>query len=237
MNDDRAAKLILGSFEAHRLTVIANSGRAWRWAEGVILFPEALCPMCNGVMTSTRIWEVNERAQKVVKAVSLVDGRLRKVTGAIHPHVDGSEGGPVCTGDARSTTEALFLGLGMGSPYWSADAKWYQDAFGHTCSSGSRRNSRNHLSESIKLGEAVKVAPVAVEPVVVATQPEPLGSSSTCNCPDCQRRRENVRRRQQRTTNAVQPERPLFDGTMAGNTESTGISAAEQPTGLHVDRL
>jgi hypothetical protein len=160
---DEYAKMIAANFDQHRQQVADKATtHVWRWKSGVILFPEALCPLCNGTMRSTRIWHVDERAQRLIGAAYINRSRLIRVGRAVHPHVDGSASGPICLGDAKSATEALFLGLGMGSPYWTAPSSWYKDVFDHECSQKSKRVSRNHLSESMKLGEAARA--VVVEP-------------------------------------------------------------------------
>lgn len=164
MNDENA-KLILNSFESHR-SVTEQRGKTWRWAEGVILFPEALCPYCNGVMKSRWFWWVDDRSQRLIMAARFDERsntQLVKVTSYVHPHVDGHAGGHVCCGSAKSASEALFLGLGLGSPYWHPDPDWYKRAFDHVCSGkAARRNSRDHLTASMALAEQSKPAPTAV---------------------------------------------------------------------------
>lgn len=129
-----------------------KDSRVWRWATGVILFPEALCPNCNGAMRSTCIWRVDERGQRLLGAVRIrKDNQLVRVTKQVHPHVNGESYGHICVGNAKSATEALFLGLSQGNPYWNPSPTWLKAAFDHECSPSSRRNSRQHLTESMKL--------------------------------------------------------------------------------------
>ena len=224
-----AVRQVLNNFENHRQQVSALKDiRSWRWAEGVILFPEALCPFCNGVMKSPRIWHVDERGQRLIAVARLdIEGKVQKVQSSVHPHVNGQAGGGVCLGNARSTSEALFFGLGLGAPYWNAPRAWYKAAFDHECSSSSRRLSRDHLTASMRLKEKTVQERLAEE-VISASDPwsgqTPLPGSRQPRRPRPRPRREP-------------PEQPLFNGTMAGNTESTGISADEQPTGLSLDRL
>lgn len=172
-----ATKLIAANFDQHRQQMVSSTSHVWRWASGVILFPEALCPSCNGVMRSNRIWHVDERAQRVLRAVKLNINQLVSLPmSRLHPHVDS--GGNVCTGTANSASEALFLGVGMGTPHWRAGADWYREAFDHTCSASSKRNSRQHLTESIKRGEqAAKSVEVVLSPPTLAVVEERLFSS------------------------------------------------------------
>ena len=224
-----AMRQVLGSFDHFRQQIVDvnnSRGRTWKWEEGVILFPQALCPSCNGAMQSNRIWQVNERGQRVVQVASLAGGLLARVTHHIHPHVDSA--GYVCLGDARSATEALFLGLGMGSPYWAAERSWYKEAFDHVCSSESKRNSRNHLTGSMALTEkglaAPPPAPAMPSPAAIETAAARRASSE-----DASARLVAAR--------TVEEESPLFNGQMVGNNQSTGISADDQPSGLRLDRL
>ena len=223
-----AMRQVLSNFENYRQRVEDGDGHAWSWAEGVILFPEALCPMCNGVMRSTHIWHVDERSQRLVAVARLDSRRIQRVVRAVHPHVNGPAGGLVYLGNARSAAEALFLGLGMGSPYWNAGTGWYKDMFDHVCSPSSRRNSRDHLTQSIMLGEK-KEAPA--EPVVDITAAAVRAEAERREA------RTRVTITASRTRREPPAEQPLFNGSMVGNAESTGISADDQPTGLSLDRL
>ena len=98
-----------------------NSGdklrnRAWRWAEGVHVFPEAICPMCNGVMRSSCIWKLDERGQRVVDVAGIQS--FRSVNKLVKlpvspPHVYSGGTGVVCMGSSRtsSVAQAVFMGM------------------------------------------------------------------------------------------------------------------------------
>jgi hypothetical protein len=167
MNDEHV-KAMAAKFDQHKQS--ESSRHKWHWASGVILFPEALCPSCNGVMRSTRIWRVDELGQRLLGVVYISDDKLVKVTRRVHPHVDGSSGGPICVGNAKSASEALFFGVGMGTPHWTAKPDWYKEVFDHECGNGSTRISRNHLTESIKLADKVVAE---VKKAVPEPEPEP----------------------------------------------------------------
>lgn len=90
-------------------------GRAWRWAEGVHVFPEAICPICNDVMRSSCLWKLDERGQRVVSVIGIQPFR-RQVDRLVklpvnHPHVGNA--GHVCMGSirTRSVAQAVFMGM------------------------------------------------------------------------------------------------------------------------------
>lgn len=179
---DEATKLIAANFNQHRQQVVGSgiTSHIWKWAAGVILFPEALCPRCNGVMRSNRIWQVDEREQKLVGAAKINgSSKLVRVERNVHPHVDGQASGYICLGNAKSASEALFLGLYMGNPYWRAGADWFQEVFDHECSTVSKRNSREHLTASMRLAERAAEKAVEAPAIPAAPMEERLFNGST----------------------------------------------------------
>lgn len=71
------------------------AGKAWRWAEGVHVFPDAICPFCNVVMRSSCLWQIDETAQRIVK-VTEVDGKRPVAKPTTHPHAYTN--GTMCMG-------------------------------------------------------------------------------------------------------------------------------------------
>jgi hypothetical protein len=98
-----------------KAAVMPSPRRAWRWAEGVHVFPDAICPFCNVVMRSSCLWKVSEREQKIVAVVGIADKKLVKLA-ISHPHVYRNTTGSLCMGSARyggagSVAQAVFMGM------------------------------------------------------------------------------------------------------------------------------
>jgi hypothetical protein len=85
--------------------------RAWRWAEGVHVFPDAICPFCNVVMRSSCLWKISEREQRIVAVVGLERKKLVKLP-VSHPHVYNYGKGAMCMGmTASSAAQAALMGI------------------------------------------------------------------------------------------------------------------------------
>lgn len=141
--NERIAARIARNFEAVRPST--GRGTAWRWAEGVHVFPEAVCPFCWKPMQSPYIWVIDERAKRLEAVFKLVSNRKRlrlENTGRLHPHVDDE--GYVCMSDgtarrADSVASALFLDMnpystmrGFGSdPQHHKWSDWLATHFNH----------------------------------------------------------------------------------------------------------
>lgn len=104
-------KEIVASIPQQQQAKGALFDRAWRWAEGVHVFPEAICPFCNVVMRSGCLWLINEREQRLMRIVALVEGRLKAVA-INHPHVYAGPG-TVCMGSSRmgGVAQAVLMGM------------------------------------------------------------------------------------------------------------------------------
>lgn len=138
----------------------AQGGAAWRWAKGVMLFPEAVCPLCKGGMRSNRIWVVDEVRVKLAARYKVAGGEIvREVfsggcgRGGLHPHCYEADGiGPwgVCLGDrprAESVAYALFSGIYVRGSMWPYHHSkeinedqmtrywkpWLAEVFDHVC--------------------------------------------------------------------------------------------------------
>jgi len=91
-----------------------SDSKSWRWAEGVHIFPDSICPVCNIVMQSSCLWQIDERAQKLVAIVGVVDKRLVRLP-VTHPHMYSAPGGVICMGNApRFSTGAVAQAVLMG---------------------------------------------------------------------------------------------------------------------------
>jgi hypothetical protein len=107
--------------------------KGWRWRKGVVLFPEARCPYCKGVIKSRAVWLVEGfylRGQAVPR-----QGRPLVLEDALHPHC--LPGDAICMGDAVDPLQALFNGLNPSSAYSMDDLSfpdWLRgELWGHDC--------------------------------------------------------------------------------------------------------
>lgn len=158
--EDKNARAILRNFEAVRPAPTAVTTTKWKWAEGVHLFPEAVCPFCKVVMRSTCIWQVSETAQRL-RCIVKPDGSQLKLMPLKHPHVHENNGS-ICmngyaprTSGADTVAMALFLGIyprstiGFGGyrqhEPWPS---WFRDYFGHIehDEAGLRKRNRPRLT-------------------------------------------------------------------------------------------
>jgi len=165
--DENTARTVLRAFEAVRPAPVAVTDRRWRWADGVVLFPDAVCPFCKVVMRSTCIWVVNERARRLEKVVKPMGGSL-EVMPRHHPHVHTN--GRICMsggtnlGPADSVVTALFLAIYPGSNLLTSNHRnsiwdaWFDDYFGHTKhdEAGLSKRSRPGLRTRLKVKRVVK---------------------------------------------------------------------------------
>lgn len=145
------ARQILQQFGEHRQTVARNKECRWSWATGVVLFPDAICGLCGGLMHSNRIWLTGPR--RLNGQIKLEDGRLVRELPS-HPHADNT--GYICMSSARDVHTALFLGMSTahsllqrknGKNWRSVWEKWNVDKFDHECGSACRKfdSSENRL--------------------------------------------------------------------------------------------
>ena len=168
------ARAILRSFEAVRPAPTAITVTKWRWAEGVHVFPEAVCPFCKVVMRSTCIWQVNEAAQRLDRITKPSDGQLIEMPRE-HPHAHSS--GAICmnghvrgTPGADSVAVALFVGiypqsnLMAGSSRDSIWDEWFGNYFGHYVHDATGLRRRNRKGLGVRLGvrkSRAKATPVS----------------------------------------------------------------------------
>lgn len=140
---DATKATILRSFTAREVELADNRETAWRWTDGVILFPEARCPFCAATMQSNRVWKVSNIGFNL-------DGQYRldpPVEGPVgqlvreppeHPHVTGTA---ICRGTTESAQAALFLSINPGDCYWGSSSDvgrqrikaWMLKVFNHWC--------------------------------------------------------------------------------------------------------
>ena len=103
-------KQIVANVPLQRSNSDIPASKAWKWAAGVHVFPEAICPFCNVVMRSNCLWQINEQMQKIVQVVGL-EGKALERLPLTHPHVYGNTG-TVCTGGrGNSVAQAVFMGI------------------------------------------------------------------------------------------------------------------------------
>lgn len=148
------ALAILREFAQLRPTATTKT-TAWKWATGVIRFPDSYCPWCLHAMSSNRIWLVDNVGRKLLGQVKLDGSRLIKER-PLHPHVSGVT---VCMKEAVDVYQALFIAWNTDSMHWAAlDPRqlkyyssgvyafnteyakavqkwidWLDDVFDHTC--------------------------------------------------------------------------------------------------------
>lgn len=232
--EDTTARTIVREFAAVRPT---SAGRetAWKWAAGVIHFPESYCPWCGAAMLSTAIWLTRETPPKLLGQVKLDGSRLVKLSPS-HPHINAYNS--VCMRDDRSdgtnsVYQALFLAYNFDSMYWSVTdprkyltkprgddggyynvaqqwRNWLSNYFGHTCSSATV--TARGLSAELQRAK-VKAAAVELAANEVAARPAEVQPPTLDELPIFGTAANPRTRR--RTA-----ERGLFDGSI-----SAGITA------------
>lgn len=85
--------------------------KAWSFREGIILFPETRCPFCKEVVKSKAIWQVDNKAKRLLGQGIPVKGQPFKLDNPKHPHVFtaySGRGGGTCMGNAPDMITALF---------------------------------------------------------------------------------------------------------------------------------
>lgn len=157
MTEDNARE-VLREFAVHRLAQ-SSTATAWKWADGIYLFPQAICAWCGEAMTSNRIWLVDERGKKLRGQVTLSDGRLIKEA-VDHPH---AMSGSICMGYATDAYQALFLAMSANTPgahshFKNTGSDWKQrwrdwnvKMFDHACDSDGTTVNMARLSASLKV--------------------------------------------------------------------------------------
>lgn len=109
-------KLLMASIPLQSSAQGELRGKRWRWAEGVHVFPEAICPFCNVVIRSNCIWQVDDGKQRIVQVVGLVKvgkkQNLQKLP-LTHPHVYGGGSGAMCMGRGKmgGVAQAALMGI------------------------------------------------------------------------------------------------------------------------------
>lgn len=103
---------------------------SWHWEDGVVAFPEVLCPFCFEAVQSASVWKYSSNQYALTGQVRPVNGR--KLVLATPDHPSSTTSGAVCWGSAKSLTQALFLGLNPGDHVYPIKP-WLETDCGHTC--------------------------------------------------------------------------------------------------------
>ena len=80
----------------------------WRWAEGVVVFPDIRCPYCKQGVRSPAIWKHNDT--HLIGQVVPQIGVTPALEHPTHAHVVDNNGG-ICFGRAKTAYQALFGAL------------------------------------------------------------------------------------------------------------------------------
>lgn len=102
---------------AELATKTAKVVKGWRWAKGVVLFPEIRCPYCEQGVQSTAIWKHTDHS--LIGAVIPVAGVTPRLGKVEHPHARQEWTGQICFGNHGVTNahHALFGALNPGAAY------------------------------------------------------------------------------------------------------------------------
>lgn len=106
-------------------------------AGGLFVYPEGICPFCEEVIKSNRIWLLRQARLMGRWKISMSGrgrnrrGRLNKENRPSHPHVEGHGSNGICLGAGNSEPDrALFFGMNPRGAYWvyssNGISRWYR---------------------------------------------------------------------------------------------------------------
>jgi len=101
---------IVRDISAELAVNVKKQATGWRWAKGVVPFPDIRCPYCKEAVRSKAIWKHTETA--LIGAAQLVLGQSPTIGKVEHPHARQEwTGQKICFGSAKDAHQALFGAL------------------------------------------------------------------------------------------------------------------------------
>ena len=105
---------IVRAVTAELTTRTKSQVTGWRWAEGVVVFPDIRCPYCKQGVRSPAIWKHNDT--NLIGQVVPQAGVTPELAAPKHAHVITAAGG-ICLGHAKTAYQALFGALNGTAAY------------------------------------------------------------------------------------------------------------------------